>query len=44
MAYGIAHHFPEGTKEQYATLAEGVEGGFKRPPQEQIFEVDTRLP
>jgi hypothetical protein len=96
MAYGIVHHFPEGTKEQYdasvdvvhpsrtelpdgqifhaagpagnggwlivaihetkeswerfrdgilmPALQQGVEGGFTTPPQEQTFDVDTRLP
>jgi hypothetical protein len=96
MAYGIVHHFPTGTKEQYdaslaavhpgrtelpdgqvfhvagpgdaggwtifaiheskeswerfrddilgPALSAGVQGGFTDRPQEQTFEVDTRLP
>ena len=96
MAYGIVHHFAEGTKEQYdasidavhpsrtelpegqifhaagpaegggwtivaiheskeswerfrdgilmPAMSQGIDGGFTPPPQEQAFEVDTRLP
>ena len=48
MAFGIIHHFPGGTKEQYESSVAavhpsketlpGVQGGFCSPPQET--EVD----
>lgn len=37
MAYGIVHHFPGGTKEQYETLRAAVHPGPDKLPEGQIF-------
>jgi hypothetical protein len=37
MAYGIVHHFPEGTKEQYDASLAAVHPGPDELPDGQIF-------
>jgi hypothetical protein len=37
MAYGIIHHFPGGTKEQYAASIAAVHPGPDKLPDGQIF-------
>jgi hypothetical protein len=37
MAYGIIHHFPGGTKEQYEASLAAVHPGPNQVPQGQIF-------
>lgn len=37
MAYGIVHHFPGGTKEQYEALLAVVHPGPDKLPEGQIF-------
>ena len=37
MAYGIIHHFPGGTKEQYEASIAAVHPGKDRLPEGQIF-------
>jgi hypothetical protein len=37
MAYGIVHHFPGGTKEQYEVTVTAVHGSLTRLPKGQIF-------
>ena len=37
MAYGIVHHFPGGTKEQYEASIAAVHPGAGRLPDGQIF-------
>ena len=37
MAYGIIHHFPGGTKEQYEASIAAVHPGEGRLPEGQIF-------
>ena len=37
MAYGIVHHFPGGTKEQYEASVAAVHPGPNRLPHGQIF-------
>jgi hypothetical protein len=37
MAYGIVHHFPGGTKEQYEASLAAVHPGAGRLPDGQIF-------
>ncbi len=37
MAYGIVHHFPGGTKDQYEATLAAVHPGRDRLPEGQIF-------
>ena len=37
MAYGIIHHFPGGTREQYEASLGAVHPGPGQPPEGQIF-------
>ena len=37
MAYGIVHHFPDGTKEQYDASIAAVHPGRDSLPKGQIF-------
>jgi len=37
MAYGIVHHFPGGTREQYEASLKAVHPGRDRLPEGQIF-------
>ena len=39
MAYGVVHHFPGGTKEQYEASIAAVHPGEGRLPEGQIFHV-----
>jgi hypothetical protein len=39
MAYGIVHHFPGGTKEQYEASIAAVHPSRDRLPEGQIFHV-----
>jgi hypothetical protein len=44
MAYGIVHHFPGGTKEQYEASIAAVHPSRDRLPQGQIFHVAGPVP
>jgi hypothetical protein len=44
MAYGIVHHFPGGTKEQYEASLAAVHPGAGRLPDGQIFHAAGASP
>ena len=44
MAYGIVHHFPGGTKEQYEASLAAVHPGPDRLPEGQVFHAAGAAP
>jgi hypothetical protein len=44
MAYGIIHHFPGGTKEQYEASIAAVHPGRDRLPEGQVFHAARSSP